>query len=296
MIETPVEQPAMPLPPLQRHQQLEIDTFCTTCGYNLHGQPVTRDPQLGLFVCRCPECGQHHPAGVGVTAASVWSARLATALLALWVAIVVNAFIWISIGLGALTVSHIEMFTWTKLIAPDGREVEYMEVPASTGGGGGLWTTVYKGTTQPAVGQQRTVRTLEAPRSEDFRWRWRFMVMNAVLAGGTALLSGALLVVFIWHWPRRRYWLVMLLPFVIATFVAAIFYVTDTDDEYGAVRGWIVSRSMEYAALEAACFAVGIWIGRPAARGLLRMFIPPKPRQHFSFLWRIDGKTPPATA
>ena len=294
MIETPAEQPPL-LPPLQRHQQLETDTFCTTCGYNLHGQPVTRDPQLGLFVCRCPECGAHHPAGVGVTAASAWTARLATALLALWVLIVINAFLWICIGLGALTVSHIEIFTWSKLIAPDGREVEYMEVPASTATGtGASWTTVYKGTTQPAVGQQRNVRTLEHPHNEDLRWRWRFMVMNAVLAAGTALVSGALLVVFIWHWPRRRYWLAMLLPFVIASFVVAMFYVTDTDDEYGAVRGWIVSRSMEYAALEAVCLAIGILIGRSAARGLLRMFIPPKPRQHFAFLWRIDGKTPPA--
>jgi hypothetical protein len=171
--------------------------------------------------------------------------------------------------------------------------VEYVEIPAATAGAGAAWTTVYKGTTQPAA-QTRNVRTLENPRNEDLRWRWRFMVMNLLFAGGTALVSGALLVAFVWHWPRRRYWLVMLLPFVIAAFVVAIFYVTDTDDEYGDVRGWILSRSMGYAALEAACFAVGIWIGRPVARGLLRMFVPPKPRQHFSFLWRIDGKTPPA--
>ena len=32
----------------------------------------------------------------------------------------------------------------------------------------------------------------------------------------------------------------------------------------------------------------------PIARTLLRMFIPPKPRQHFAFLWAADGKTMPA--
>ena len=102
-----------------------------------------------------------------------------------------------------------------------------------------------------------------------------------------------LLVAFVWHWPRRRYALVMLLPFAIAVCVVGIFYLTDGDDEYGGLRGWILSRSLRYAAVEAACFALGIWIGRPVARGLVRMFIPPKPRQHFAFLWRIDGKTPP---
>jgi len=44
------------LPPPLRHQrfpQLETDLFCQTCGYNLHGQPVSRDERLGILICRC---------------------------------------------------------------------------------------------------------------------------------------------------------------------------------------------------------------------------------------------------
>ena len=39
------------------------------------------------------------------------------------------------------------------------------------------------------------------------------------------------------------------------------------------------------------------WAQRVAPEGVsifaARMFIPPRPRQHLNFLWRIDGKTPP---
>jgi len=296
MIETPSEQPKI-LPPLQRFQQLEVDTFCTNCGYNLHGQPVTRDPNLGLFVCRCPECGQHHPAGVGVTAASLWMSRLATALLALWVLIVLNAIFWTCVGTGALTLWHIEMFTNTTMVAPDGREVEYAEIPAPAGaaaGAGTSWTPVYKGTTQPAVGEVRRLRTLEfPPEQRNPLWRRRAFELNVLCAAAVAFASGVLVVVFMWHWRRRRYGLVTLLPFLVAGVVVALMYATDLDDEYGEVRGWLVSRSIAYATLEAAFLVIGMLIGRPIARGLLRMFIPPKVRQHFAFLWRIDGKTPP---
>ena len=80
-IEPASSPPAPPAPaptgsPLQRHQQLHVDAFCTGCGYNLHGQPVTRDERTGIFLCRCPECGQYHAAGLGVTAASAWAAQV----------------------------------------------------------------------------------------------------------------------------------------------------------------------------------------------------------------------------
>ncbi|MEA2708703.1 MAG: hypothetical protein QOF78_1304 [Phycisphaerales bacterium] len=289
MIETPPQE----LPPpalLQRDQQLQVDTFCTNCGYNLHGQPVTRDARLGLIICRCPECGQHHPAGVGVTAASVWTTRLATALLVFWVLIVLNAIFWICIGLGAITFEHWQMFTFSKEVGADGREITYVELPPPSGIGGATWTPVYKGTTQP-VGEVRRVRMLEPP--DDPRWRHRFLAFNLISATVLSLGAGVLLVVFMWHWRRRRYALATVMPFVIAACAVTFMSLTDYDDEYAPVQGWMISRALRYAALEAAFFALGIWIGRPVARGLLRMFIPPRARQYFAFLWRIDGKIPP---
>jgi len=40
--------------------------------------------------------------------------------------------------------------------------------------------------------------------------------------------------------------------------------------------------------------AVGIMIGRPVARGMLKILTPPKIRQHLAFLWIVDGKMLPA--
>src|SRR5438093_4740973 len=103
--------PLPPLKPQEKHARLEVDVFCVECGYNLHSQTVVRDERLGIFVCRCPECGRFHPAGVGVTATTTWAARLATMLLAFWVLIVLFALFWVVIGLGAVQVAFVEDLT-----------------------------------------------------------------------------------------------------------------------------------------------------------------------------------------
>ena len=139
--------PLPPLKPHERHPVLETDVFCQTCGYNLRSQPVTRDDRLGIFICRCPECGRFHAAGTGVTAASLWTARIATSLLVIWVLVVLSALFWIVIGLGAIAVGHTETFSYRRLETLDGQPAEYKEV--SVAGGGTSWTPVKRGTTQP---------------------------------------------------------------------------------------------------------------------------------------------------
>src|SRR4051812_6127348 len=104
--------PLPPLKPHERHPVLETDVFCLNCGYNLHAQPVTRDERLGIFVCRCPECGRFHPAGAGVTAAGLWAGRLATAALTCWVLVVLFSVFWIILGIGAVAFAHTDAFTY----------------------------------------------------------------------------------------------------------------------------------------------------------------------------------------
>src|SRR3954464_13465182 len=107
-----ITDPLPKLPPVRQHMRLEVDTFCVECGYNLHGQTVNRDERLGIFVCRCPECGRFHPAGVGVTATNVWLRRLATVLLAFWVLVVLFGLFWVVMGMGAVQVSFVEDMTY----------------------------------------------------------------------------------------------------------------------------------------------------------------------------------------
>jgi MFS family permease len=125
-------------------------------------------------------------------------------------------------------------------------------------------------------------------RRRHFNW-WVFAAVTG-MAAGIALVSGILMVTFLWHWRQRGYRLALLLPFVIAAALVGYFVL---DDMYEEIFWWAVRVALGYALLEALFMALGIKIGRPIARGLLRMFVPPKPRQHFAFLWQVDGKTPP---
>jgi hypothetical protein len=275
-------QPLAPQRPLERFGHLEADVFCEGCGYNLHGQAVTRDERLGIMICRCPECGRYHPAGHGATAKSIWGARLAAAGLLFWVLVVLWAVFMIGLGFGALQVLHFDIFAYRKQVALDGREIMYLQ-----------GAPVYADTQQP-VSRLVAVYSTTPPRDGDYwRHRWPDVLIFYALSLGLGLLAGMLLVVVAWHWRRRRYTLGMLLPFVSAAFVVS--FVVMMDEMFQFIRPWAVSRVLYNASLQACFIGVGVLIGRPVARGLARVIIPPRPRQHLAFLWKIDGKpVPPA--
>jgi hypothetical protein len=91
-----------PSRPLERLAQIEAELFCTKCGYNLHGQTVTRDARLGIFICRCPECGTFHPASQASSATSVLLGRLSVLLLLLWIGVVLYLVVGGCVALCAL--------------------------------------------------------------------------------------------------------------------------------------------------------------------------------------------------
>jgi hypothetical protein len=70
---------------LPRLASADSDYFCEKCGYNLHGQPVRRDPNTQILLMRCPECGTFHPAVGASSAGRLWVARLARSMLMAWV-------------------------------------------------------------------------------------------------------------------------------------------------------------------------------------------------------------------
>lgn len=284
-----------PLKPAERYPRLETDVFCVECGYNLHSQPVTRDERLGIFICRCPECGRFHPAGVGITAARPWMNRLATALLVFWVLIVMNAFIWAGVGMGTVMVAHVETQTYRKAVTMDGQPAEWKNI---TNGPRTGFQVVRKGTTQP-VGW-RYAYSLTKPEDDGRHIVWdnaqteynRRMqrLIFASASAGLSLISGMLLAMFLWHWPRGRYRWAALLPFASGAVLLVIFRV---NLEYNDVFGWSIAVVLGYALWQGVWITIGTLLGRPVARGLLRMFVPPKARQHFAFLWSVDGKSMP---
>ncbi len=44
------------------------------------------------------------------------------------------------------------------------------------------------------------------------------------------------------------------------------------------------------------CLCLGVWVGRPLARGLVLLLLPPRLRGPMSFLWLADGKRMPRAA
>lgn len=276
-----------PLRPREQFQRLATDTFCVHCGYNLQSQEVTRDERLGIFVCRCPECGRHHPAGVGVTASAVWVHRLASLLLFVWILVVLFALVWIVIGMGAVTVVHVEDFSARTMVdVPSGKTVEFVQPPAGAARAR-QWQPMIVGTTQPST---RWVQAFtRRPDRPDF---WEFIGM-AVGSAAVGFFTGLLLVVFLWHWPRRRYLWTLLLPCAVAAFVGTVFAV---EGSYVFIRPWALRVAAGHMAWQMLFMLLGIRFGRPIVRGLLRLFVPPRPRQHLAFLWRCDGKTMPTPA
>jgi hypothetical protein len=65
------------------------------------------------------------------------------------------------------------------------------------------------------------------------------------------------------------------------------------DDQYTDIRTWVINRVLLMFAIQSAGILLGIMLGRKLSRTLVRMVIPPKPRQMLAFLWLTDGKSPP---
>lgn len=281
----PIDEGALPdlRPRIQRHQQLETDAFCEGCGYNLHGQIVERDERLGLMLCRCPECGRWHAAGKATTASSLWLARLAAVALGLWIIAVIFVTFWICFAFGAAQGIQIDRNTYVIRMAIDGREVEPDPRPGASG-------FVIRGTTQPSP-DWNWMRTALRPEDWSIRPFWDILT-GWLLDTIFGVVTGALLVTVMWHWPRRQYALVTLLPFVPAAFVLAM-TLGEWDHQYDLVAGWVVRSVLAHAGVQGLSIGAGILLGRPIARGLVRMFIPPRPRQHLAFLWHADGKMMP---
>ncbi len=269
---------------------IEVDTYCVGCQYNLHGQAVSLDDRLGLPVCRCPECGRFHPAGVGVSAAGTWARRLATLLLFAWVAVVVAATVTTWFFMGAASVGSVAAYTTMVRVAADGgpapakTPAHFADLLHPIRGGPAVTDARFDGAESYGYGEMGP----HGPGPGPAPWLW---LSAGSLALGT--LAGGLCVTLLWHWPRGRYLWCVLLPALPAVFVAVIYLNTD---EYQLIRGPALGRAASAAGVQAAGVLIGIGLGRKAARLVARTVIPPKPRQLLAFLWHADGLAMPPVA
>jgi hypothetical protein len=257
----PAIEPPPDLPPLERHGQIEVDAFCIGCFYNLHGQVVTIDPRLGFPICRCPECGRFQPAGAGVTSSRVWLRRFASILLFAWVVIIgLLTFGFSAIMLG-FDASAIGLFAVGESIPIASHQWRY----------------------------QIHLTPWNVPTTPDYSG---LSTMLYISAGSitTGFIAAALCVTLLWHWKRPRYLWTIILPLLPVLILAVIFH---ESPEYEGIRIQCMQRVLCQAGIQSVGILIGVFLGRMLARGVVRMFIPPRPRQFLAFLWLVDGKNPP---
>lgn len=251
--------------------QVQTDTFCDGCGYNLHTQAVMRDTRLGILVCRCPECGRFAAAGQVTSAARIWLSRLATLLLAWWVLFLVILFGLCAFFLGMLAYGHMmEQTTWVSDVAPTTQPMYYNSYYHSH-------YVIAPAASDPII-------------ASDHSREMALFVLGTVLLG---LLTGGFFAVLLWHvrgWRR----VFAYLPALLGCGISAWGWSVDRQSIH--IRPWGFGQIGEFVVIDLFAVTAGLWIGRPFARGLLTLLVPPKARQHLAFLWICDGKVPATTS
>ena len=242
------------LEPLAKPARVETDVYCGHCGYNLHTLDIKRDRRLGILVTRCPECGTFHAAGQTTGAGRVWLERLGTMLLTGWVFFILGVLVLCTIFMGTFSAIYLESSVWWQ-------------------GSSGL-------TLRPTATPEQQIEMMIE------------VTLLFSLSALSAFVAGTFVAVFLWHLKRSRlYFLTLIFPFIAASFVALAWL---PNSYVNNIREWVVVQILIHLGLQLAVMVIGFAIGRPLARGMLRLLVNRPLLQYVGFLWTIDGKKPPA--
>ncbi|MEM7809784.1 MAG: hypothetical protein AAF561_16865 [Planctomycetota bacterium] len=314
---------ARPLHATEKLAVVETDIFCS-CGYNLHGQRTQVDERLGFVVVRCPECGKWHPANQYATSNSVWLRRFATFVLFCWMLALLLILLAATFATAGVAMGRTMEFTRRVPVDPDnGRVVLESSVFEETSSGiVELYRYTYgddgsevppppktasdgQGRARVAVdtdGQRYYPRTRVPIRQVPDAWfemphawqgpppTWRLVVVFGGSFAAAGLALGAIQAAALWHldWPRK------LLPVVVVVACATglyLLFLIGTGEFDERVRTAVTTEAfLNIHAPLLVAWIIGLVIGRPVARFVVDLFVPPKPRQALAHLWFADGK------
>lgn len=268
---TPVTVPPETPPITAVIGQVETDRFCA-CGYNLHGQRVWRDRSLGILVCRCAECGRHHPAEKETIAAWPWLRRAAIVLTGLYVAAILGM---LAGGAGLMII----------LDAAGSHEM----IPR-------IYEAYARFRSMPVNSSLRSDALMEVVLP-------LLAIAGMRLAYGVAV--GLVASVFCYFLSRRTadrfFWLITLVSLVglaVALLDARVYRAPGVNyaANFYMLRGFYDLRFMWVMGsfiLTLAGFIVAAQWGRKFTRMFLRVFVAPRALPMFGFLWTRDGIVPP---
>lgn len=248
--------------------RIEVDRFCDGCGYNLFSQGVFRDAHTQLLVCRCPECGRFHHAAGGATIAHLWLHRLALLALWLWILVIVGIVVGLAAAQGGLLIETLEELTMyasvgtstTQQTLPDGTVITY----------------------QVGHALRRVVET-------DYPYYELFLLLVAATATAIGFGLAAWVVVVLHHWRRWGHFVVVT---IVVLGVGGIVWGVWAGN-FPLLAGWAVPYSAGLTLAALAGGVTGVYLGRPLARLIVRLLLPPRLRTSLGFLWLADGKPLP---
>lgn len=313
---TPPTSSVSPTPPPATEIRLTTirgDRLCISCGFNLHGQPVVREPVYGMVMVRCPECStpaslQEYPL------LGKWPARLAAVLAAAWFLVL----------LGGLFASAGITFGMTEATVRSGSEKLATSISqqfadwyaTADDKAKDAYAKQWGGTTAPVI-------TVGPYTYVDSAW-WDSLDKRSLLAnfGGvryavnksavdslSSCFIAGLCIGFVWSvfllGLRRTRLPAFGLLLVGMAFGCELLWGSLVEDRMSRWSSTTIY-SHEAAAhilapylVAAALFTVlvslfiGLWTGRPLLRWLVRLLLPPRLVSALSILWIAEGKSLP---
>ncbi|MFN3167217.1 MAG: hypothetical protein ACE37H_09170 [Phycisphaeraceae bacterium] len=273
---------------------VELDRYCAACGYNLRQQAIRRDPATRLLLCQCPECGAFEPANTLTTATRGWFRGLVVFAWLVWLVLWLNLVGWSVFGVTALAVVsgdtrqqwvEIENVNPNDLVENDAIKNYRQQVSQHNAAGHAGPMSFYKS----------NAMALRPMRSDD-KWVLGLCIALAAAIGGVMTTITA---VAIPHWPRWGYVLFACAWPLVGVFIFHALIWPELYDWRIVTVGlmqWHLRCAITIQTTALATSLLAVWLGRPVARGVIRLIVPPNRRGAFAYLWLADGKTQPKTA
>lgn len=279
-----------------RRGVLAGDRACIACGFNLSGQTIVKEPHYGMFIVRCPECGvaaslQEYPL------LGKWAGRLGAALVGVWVlgvlagAVIAAMTIWgFSDTLADDLSSH-----YAGLITEAARKNAEAQGPNPSPATPNFNRNAFDEAWWDALPPSKFFAD-SGGWAGAVHWRALWMLIPEILVLGAMGVAWSVLLSHL-RWRGALVFAVVVGMLGVAFML--IEYASGTSSWYWnpgyqkakAQIGWPLSPIGVVVGIGA--IWAGMLIGRPIARGLVLLFLPPRLRAPLSFLWITDGKPLP---
>jgi hypothetical protein len=296
------------------------DRLCVKCGFNLHGQTITREEHYNMLSVRCPECFtiaslQEYPT------LGPWAARFSLVLALVWVSCVLTLafFTGLTFYASAEGVAGVATRPAARQIGlAFGKYREANPEPEDTTtttffqSFGGVLTESTFTYVDPDWLVEEDLTALTADASIG-RYQIKAFAITIPLALGTAAWGVAWSVLLL----HRRLWGKLLAMGIVVALATALLFVSHwgsptawngfgpwANNYYWgqgvpaqniAARAYGLGPALITVAIAFAAMIPGLLWGRVIVRWLVRLLLPPHLRGPLAVLWHVDGLPSPPT-